>query len=284
MVRRLQGHARPAARAREADDRADQRDRGRRRERAADGVRPRGDRGRRLHPSRRARARLRPGGRRDAVAPADGRRPPGPRDRLALRRDPGAAGRGVGPRQPGGARRPSSTRVVDGWVESLARKLPQTTRYAKQQLNVWRDMAWHQTVGHARDWLSLSMLGDEAQDAITAFLESRRGPRPRTGRRSAHRGRRGPHATRRRRPDDHLQPTRGLQRVQPRAPRSAPRGADRGGRSASDARRRDHGRRQGLLRGPGPEGVRRGLGLDRRRARADLPPERPARPRRSRSR
>jgi enoyl-CoA hydratase/carnithine racemase len=65
--------------------------------------------------------------------------------------------------------------AVDAWVESLVRKLPQTTRYAKQQLNVWRDMAWHQTVGHARDWLSLSMLGDEAQSAITAFLDSRRG-------------------------------------------------------------------------------------------------------------
>ena len=64
--------------------------------------------------------------------------------------------------------------AVDAWVESLARKLPQTTRYAKQQLNVWRDMAWHQTIGHARDWLSLSMLGDEAQSAITAFLDSRR--------------------------------------------------------------------------------------------------------------
>ena len=61
--------------------------------------------------------------------------------------------------------------VVDGWVESLARKLPQTTRYAKQQLNIWRDLAWHQTVGHARDWLALSMLGDEAQGAIRAFLE-----------------------------------------------------------------------------------------------------------------
>jgi enoyl-CoA hydratase/carnithine racemase len=64
--------------------------------------------------------------------------------------------------------------VVDEWVESLVRKLPQTTRYAKQQLNVWRDLAWHQTVGHARDWLSLSMLGDEAQGAIKAFLGSRR--------------------------------------------------------------------------------------------------------------
>jgi hypothetical protein len=42
------------------------------------------------------------------------------------------------------------------------------------QLNVWRDLAWHQTVGHARDWLSLSMLGEEAQGAIQAFLDSRR--------------------------------------------------------------------------------------------------------------
>ena len=56
-------------------------------------------------------------------------------------------------------------------MESLARKLPQTTRYAKQQLNVWRDFAWHQTVGHARDWLALSMLADETQDAVRRFLD-----------------------------------------------------------------------------------------------------------------
>jgi len=65
--------------------------------------------------------------------------------------------------------------VVDEWVDKLAAKLPQTTRYAKQQLNVWRDLAWHQTVGHARDWLALSMLGDEAQGAIRAFLERGKG-------------------------------------------------------------------------------------------------------------
>ena len=63
--------------------------------------------------------------------------------------------------------------AVDEWVEKLAARLPQTTRYAKQQLNVWRDLAWHQTVGHARDWLAMSMLGSEAQDAV------RRLPRPR---------------------------------------------------------------------------------------------------------
>jgi subtilisin family serine protease len=61
--------------------------------------------------------------------------------------------------------------AVDDLVEKLAAKLPQTTRYAKQQLNWWRDVSWHETVGHARDWLALSMLNEEAQDAIRRFLE-----------------------------------------------------------------------------------------------------------------
>ena len=60
---------------------------------------------------------------------------------------------------------------VDEVVTKLATKLPTTTRYAKQQLNFWRDLAWHGTVGHARDWLSLSMLGEEAQGAVRRFLE-----------------------------------------------------------------------------------------------------------------
>jgi enoyl-CoA hydratase/carnithine racemase len=60
---------------------------------------------------------------------------------------------------------------VDEVVEKLASKLPQTTRYAKQQLNFWRDLSWHETVNHARDWLALSMLGDEAQTAVQAFLD-----------------------------------------------------------------------------------------------------------------
>ena len=61
--------------------------------------------------------------------------------------------------------------AVDEYVENLATKLPQTTRYAKQQLNFWRDLSWHETVNHARDWLAMSMLGDEAQEAVKAFLK-----------------------------------------------------------------------------------------------------------------
>jgi enoyl-CoA hydratase/carnithine racemase len=60
---------------------------------------------------------------------------------------------------------------VDAVVENLARKLPQTTRYAKQHLNFWRDFAWHETINHARDWLALSMATDEPKAAIEKFLE-----------------------------------------------------------------------------------------------------------------
>ena len=59
---------------------------------------------------------------------------------------------------------------MDEVVDNLAAKLPQTTRYAKQQLNWWRDISWHETVNHARDWLALSMLGDESQEAVREFL------------------------------------------------------------------------------------------------------------------
>ena len=84
---------------------------------------------------------------------------------------PAATRGGVGARQRGGAgggaRRASSTA---GSSRSL-RKLPETTRYAKAQLNVWRELRLAQTTTHARDWLAMSMLGEEAQGAVRAFLE-----------------------------------------------------------------------------------------------------------------
>jgi enoyl-CoA hydratase/carnithine racemase len=64
--------------------------------------------------------------------------------------------------------------AVDYYVERLVAKLPQTIRYTKQQLNWWRDLSWHETINHARDWLALSMLGDEAQEAVRGFLNRRR--------------------------------------------------------------------------------------------------------------
>jgi hypothetical protein len=37
----------------------------------------------------------------------------------------------------------------------------------------WRDSSWHETIGHARDWLSLSLVNDEAKEAIQAFLDKK---------------------------------------------------------------------------------------------------------------
>jgi enoyl-CoA hydratase/carnithine racemase len=61
--------------------------------------------------------------------------------------------------------------AVDELVGKLADRLPLMTRYAKAQLDVFRDLAWHGTIRHAHDWLALSMLSDEAAQGVQSFLQ-----------------------------------------------------------------------------------------------------------------
>jgi len=63
--------------------------------------------------------------------------------------------------------------AVDAMCSKLIDKLPECTRYTKQQVNYWREMSWHQTIGHARDWLSLHNLSPEVHEGIQAFVEKR---------------------------------------------------------------------------------------------------------------
>lgn len=63
--------------------------------------------------------------------------------------------------------------AVTRLAQRLTRTLPEVTRYTKQQLNFWRDLSWHLTVGHARDWLTLHAGAPETQEGIEAFLEKR---------------------------------------------------------------------------------------------------------------
>lgn len=63
--------------------------------------------------------------------------------------------------------------AVDAMCEKLINKLPGCIRYTKQQLNFWRDLSWHATIGHARDWLSINNLTDETRAGIAAFNEKR---------------------------------------------------------------------------------------------------------------
>ncbi len=58
-------------------------------------------------------------------------------------------------------------------VEKLKAKFPEKTRYTKQQLNFWRDLSWHSTIGHGRDWLAIHNTSPETWEGVQSFNEKR---------------------------------------------------------------------------------------------------------------
>jgi enoyl-CoA hydratase/carnithine racemase len=62
---------------------------------------------------------------------------------------------------------------VDEIVHKLFNKLPEKTRYTKQQLNFWRDLSWHTTIGHGRDWLAIHNTSPETWEGVRSFSEKR---------------------------------------------------------------------------------------------------------------
>jgi enoyl-CoA hydratase/carnithine racemase len=64
-------------------------------------------------------------------------------------------------------------KAVDVMAEKLVNKLPECTRYTKQQLSFWRDFSWALTIGHLRDWLTVHTPALEIQEGIKAFNEKR---------------------------------------------------------------------------------------------------------------
>ena len=63
--------------------------------------------------------------------------------------------------------------AVDAMVETLVNKLPECTRYTKEQLNFWRNFSWAMTIGHAKDWLTVHTSAPEIVEGIRAFNEKR---------------------------------------------------------------------------------------------------------------
>ncbi len=63
--------------------------------------------------------------------------------------------------------------AVDEMAEKLVNKLPESMRYAKQQLNFWRDFSWSLTIGHLRDWLTVHTGSTEVAEGVRAFVEKR---------------------------------------------------------------------------------------------------------------
>lgn len=68
--------------------------------------------------------------------------------------------------------------VLDAEVKALAdellRKFPECTRYTRTQTGFWKDLSWHNTVGHARDWLALHFTSAEVHEGMGAFVEKRK--------------------------------------------------------------------------------------------------------------
>ncbi len=63
--------------------------------------------------------------------------------------------------------------AVDAMIAKLLDRMPSIMRYAKQQTNYWKDMVWHATIGHARDWLGIHADSDEVREGLAAFHAKR---------------------------------------------------------------------------------------------------------------
>ncbi len=66
---------------------------------------------------------------------------------------------------------------LDASVDRLCHRLlgmfPECLRYTKQQVNFWKELSWHSTVGHGREWLSLHFTDREPHEGMNAFVEKR---------------------------------------------------------------------------------------------------------------
>jgi enoyl-CoA hydratase/carnithine racemase len=63
--------------------------------------------------------------------------------------------------------------AVDSLCVELVDKFFECTRYTKTQVNFWKDLAWHQTITHARDWLSIHFASWEPLEGMNSFVEKR---------------------------------------------------------------------------------------------------------------
>jgi enoyl-CoA hydratase/carnithine racemase len=63
--------------------------------------------------------------------------------------------------------------AVRRMCRKLVNKLPECTRFTKQQLNFWRDFSWGLTIGNVRDWLTVHTSAPEIAEGIRAFVEKR---------------------------------------------------------------------------------------------------------------
>lgn len=64
-------------------------------------------------------------------------------------------------------------RAVRVMADRLLGMFPECLRYTKEQTNFWKELAWSQTIGHGRDWLTLHFATAEPYEGMTAFTQKR---------------------------------------------------------------------------------------------------------------
>lgn len=64
--------------------------------------------------------------------------------------------------------------TVNEMVEVLLDKFYECTRYTRAQINFWKELSWHGTIGHARDWLTTHFACGEPNEGMRAFVEKRK--------------------------------------------------------------------------------------------------------------
>jgi enoyl-CoA hydratase/carnithine racemase len=64
--------------------------------------------------------------------------------------------------------------AVDELVQILLDKFYECTRYTRAQVNFWKELAWYQTIGHGRDWLTTHFACGEPNEGMRAFVEKRK--------------------------------------------------------------------------------------------------------------
>ncbi|HKK07886.1 MAG TPA: enoyl-CoA hydratase-related protein [Gemmatimonadota bacterium] len=64
-------------------------------------------------------------------------------------------------------------RAVDDLAGRLVEKFAECTRFTREQVNFWKELAWNQTIGAAGDWLSVHYSSYEPWEGMRAFVEKR---------------------------------------------------------------------------------------------------------------
>lgn len=63
--------------------------------------------------------------------------------------------------------------AVDDLCGKLVDSFAECTRFTREQVNFWKGLAWHQTIGPAGDWLAVHYTALEPLEGMTAFVERR---------------------------------------------------------------------------------------------------------------